>query len=318
MTKVSILIPCYNADAFIEQAIESALAQTITDKEVIVIDDGSTDRSLDRILRFGSAIRVESGPNRGGTRTRNRLLSMAHGEWVQYLDADDFLLPDKIEQQLHEGSSDSDVLYGPVTIHQSNSQKRTLLPIPEQDDPWQLLIRWQLPQTGGSLWKAEKLRSVGGWNDAQPVCQEHELYLRMLEAGMIFERTNASGAIYRIWSEETVCRRNPLATFEMKMKIVSRVETVLRNRQQLDDERKTCLAHARLECARAVYNLDPDFALSLSLEAERISPGYVPQVSEAFPSIYRIIYRILGFRSAEMIAGLKRKLAGPHHSSEHQ
>src|SRR5206468_2833779 len=97
---VSILIPCYNAERWIAQAIDSALAQTWPAKEVIVIDDGSTDGSLEIIKSFGDRIRWETGPNRGGNVARNRLLELSLGEWLQYLDADDYLLDDKVGKQI--------------------------------------------------------------------------------------------------------------------------------------------------------------------------------------------------------------------------
>jgi glycosyltransferase involved in cell wall biosynthesis len=68
---VSILIPCVNAGRWIGQAIESALAQTYTPTEIIVVDDGSTDGSLEVRRRFGEHIRWETGPNRGAHVTRN-------------------------------------------------------------------------------------------------------------------------------------------------------------------------------------------------------------------------------------------------------
>ena len=83
---VSILIPCFNAERWIAQAIESALAQTWPHKEVIVVDDGSTDGSLEVIRRFDGRVRWESGPNRGGNVARNRLLELSNGEWLQYLE----------------------------------------------------------------------------------------------------------------------------------------------------------------------------------------------------------------------------------------
>src|SRR5688572_3055345 len=97
---VSILIPCHNAARWISQAIESALAQSWGWKEVVAVDDGSTDHSLEIIKSFGDRIRFETGPNRGGNAARNRLLELASGEWLQYLDADDYLLPDKVERQM--------------------------------------------------------------------------------------------------------------------------------------------------------------------------------------------------------------------------
>jgi glycosyltransferase involved in cell wall biosynthesis len=97
---VSILIPCYNAERWVGEAIESALAQTWPEKEVLVIDDGSTDRSLEVIQRYRGRIRWETGPNRGSNTARNRLLELSAGEWLQYLDADDYLRPNKVQVQL--------------------------------------------------------------------------------------------------------------------------------------------------------------------------------------------------------------------------
>lgn len=115
MRSVSILVPCHNAERWIGEAIESALKQTWFRKEVIVVDDGSTDGSLDIIKRFGDHIRWDTGPNRGGSAARNRLLELAQGEWLQYLDADDYLLAAKIANQLAVIDTDPeiDVLLGP-------------------------------------------------------------------------------------------------------------------------------------------------------------------------------------------------------------
>src|SRR6516225_552816 len=97
---VSILIPCFNAQHLVAQAIESALAQTWPHKEVIVVDDGSTDASLEVIRKFSGRIRWESGSNRGSNAARNRLLALARGDWLQYLDADDYILPEKVARQI--------------------------------------------------------------------------------------------------------------------------------------------------------------------------------------------------------------------------
>src|SRR5262249_31108979 len=211
-TLVSILIPCYNAEPWIATAIQSALAQTWAVKEVIVVDDGSTDRSLDIIRQFNGRIRWETGPNYGGHTARNRLLELARGEWVQYLDADDYLLPEKIAQQMQYVSAhaDLDIVFGPVTLeHWSEQDSRCeLLPIPEPHDLWILLAAWRLPQTGALLWRKQAIIDVGGWKPDQPCCQEHELYLRMLIGGKRFAHLPTNGAIYRQWSEATVCKRD--------------------------------------------------------------------------------------------------------------
>src|SRR5262245_48239324 len=184
-TLVSILIPCYNAERWIAEAIESALAQTWGEKEVIVVDDGSTDRSLDIIRQFDGRIHWEAGPNRGGNVARNRLLELARGEWLQYLDADDYLQPAKVARQIEFARThpDGDVIYSPVVWKrvENGTTVCTDTPIPEPRDPWILLALWHLPQTGGALWKRIALQRVGGWRVGQPCCQEHELYCRLLE-----------------------------------------------------------------------------------------------------------------------------------------
>lgn len=93
---VSVIIPCYNAERWVAEAIQSCLDQTYSPIEVIVIDDGATDRSLEVIKSFGQRIRWETGPNRGGNCARNRGLALSKGQYVQFLDADDYLLPEKL------------------------------------------------------------------------------------------------------------------------------------------------------------------------------------------------------------------------------
>jgi glycosyltransferase involved in cell wall biosynthesis len=98
---VSILIPAYNAEAWIHQTIRSALDQTWSRKEIIVLDDGSHDRTLEIARSFASkSVKVLTQENQGACATRNRLLGEAQGDYLQWLDADDVMAPDKIALQL--------------------------------------------------------------------------------------------------------------------------------------------------------------------------------------------------------------------------
>jgi glycosyltransferase involved in cell wall biosynthesis len=166
---VSILIPCYNAEAWIARAIESALAQTWANIEVIVVEDGSTDGSVDVFRKFDGRIRWETGPNRGGGAARNRLLELARGEWLQYLDADDYLRSTKVQRQIAFATDnpDCDVICSPTAWERVQNGKLVCTDetMPTPRDPWVLLAKWQLPQTGGSLWRRAALGSVGGWLD---------------------------------------------------------------------------------------------------------------------------------------------------------
>jgi glycosyltransferase involved in cell wall biosynthesis len=103
---VSILIPAYNADEWIADTIRSAVAQTWQNKEIIIVDDGSTDHTLEVAQRFESeSVRVVRQENQGAAAARNRALSLSTGHYIQWLDADDLLAPDKIAQQMGAGEA---------------------------------------------------------------------------------------------------------------------------------------------------------------------------------------------------------------------
>src|SRR5689334_6006096 len=99
---VSILIPAYNAEAFLGQTLESALAQTWPRKEIIVVDDGSNDGTLAVAQEFARrGVRVVSNKSRlSASAARNKAFSLCQGDYIQWLDADDLLAPDKIEKQM--------------------------------------------------------------------------------------------------------------------------------------------------------------------------------------------------------------------------
>jgi glycosyltransferase involved in cell wall biosynthesis len=98
---VSILIPAYNAGAWIGDTIKSAIAQTWTRKEVILVDDGSTDRTLEIARHFASKnISITTQSHQGASAARNHAFSLSQGDYIQWLDADDLLSPDKITNQM--------------------------------------------------------------------------------------------------------------------------------------------------------------------------------------------------------------------------
>lgn len=98
--RVSVVIPTYNSGPLVEEAIASALGQTLAPAEVIVVDDGSTDDTADRLGLFGPPVRVIRQRNAGASAARNRGLTEATGNFIAFLDADDVWHPDKLRRQL--------------------------------------------------------------------------------------------------------------------------------------------------------------------------------------------------------------------------
>src|SRR5262245_19101881 len=100
MPNVSVIIPAYNAEAFIADTIRSVLAQTYQDFEVIVVDDGSRDGTAKALQPFESRVRLHTQANAGVATARNTGVGLATGTFIAFLDADDLWLPHKLEQQL--------------------------------------------------------------------------------------------------------------------------------------------------------------------------------------------------------------------------
>src|ERR1700674_3068386 len=95
---VSILISAYNAEEWIGYTLQSAVAQTWPRKEIIVVDDGSTDRTAEIARRFASkGVTVVSTENRGLSAGQNHAYRLSKGNYIQYLDADDLLAPEKMQ-----------------------------------------------------------------------------------------------------------------------------------------------------------------------------------------------------------------------------
>ena len=111
---VSILIPAFNAQNWISDTLRSAIAQTWPRKEIIVVNDGSTDQTLAIARQFESdSLKVVTQKNQGAAATRNNAFSLSQGDFIQWLDADDLLAPDKIASQME--------------VLGESSNKRTLL-----------------------------------------------------------------------------------------------------------------------------------------------------------------------------------------------
>ena len=185
---VSIVIPCFNTERFVADAIRSALEQTYPHKEVIVIDDGSTDQSVEVLRSFGAAIHWETGPNRGGSATRNRGLQLAQGELIQFLDADDWLYPHKLERQvamLVASPGRTPICDWDEFI---DTKKVRCHPCPESGDESLIPLLNGSLQTSSPLHRKTTLLSVGGFREELPCSQERDLHLRLASHGWPLQR----------------------------------------------------------------------------------------------------------------------------------
>lgn len=189
---VSILIPAYNADAWISETLRSALAQTWESTEIIVVDDGSTDRTLAVARDFEcNHLRVVTQENQGAAATRNKALSLSRGDYIQYLDADDLIGPEKIAKQLEasgQSQNERTLLSGSWGNFMYRYNQTKFIPSALWCDlsPVEWLMRKMQfnlhMQTATWLIRRELVEAAGPWNTRLSVDDDGEYFCRVLLA----------------------------------------------------------------------------------------------------------------------------------------
>jgi hypothetical protein len=159
-------------------------------------------------------------------------------------------------------------------------------------------LRWHLPQTGGPLWRASALRRIGGWAPDVSGCQEHELYLRALQHDLRWKYCPTPGAVYRLWSEETVCRKDPVRMIRIRTELTERMLGWLREEGRLRPEHQEASGQAFFEMARTWARHDLRGAVAYA----DARGSQLRLCGPAAPLSYRAAYRLLGFRGAEKLA----------------
>ncbi|HEY1663732.1 MAG TPA: glycosyltransferase [Verrucomicrobiae bacterium] len=204
---VSILIPGYNAENWAAAAIESALRQTWPRKEIIFVDDGSTDRTLSVADKFSSrGVFVTSQPNRGASAARNKAFSFCQGDYIQWLDADDELAPDKIARQMEVADrlADPRALLSSEWgrfIYRLNRSKFTPTLLWNDLPPVEWLLRkmsnniWM--QTGTWLVSRELTEAAGRWDEQLSFDDDGEYFCRVLSKSSGVKFVHGSKAYYR-------------------------------------------------------------------------------------------------------------------------
>jgi glycosyltransferase involved in cell wall biosynthesis len=187
---ISIIVPAYNAEAYISDAINSALNQTFSDIEVIVVNDGSTDNTLEIIRNIDdSRIHLVEADHQGASAARNIGLKEATGEYIQFLDSDDILSPDKIETQLKVllHTNDTKTIASCAWLKFENNLDEAALR-PEEvwtvEDPVEWLI---CSLSGGGMmqpgaWLAHRhlIQAAGPWDESLSLHDDGEFFTRVL------------------------------------------------------------------------------------------------------------------------------------------
>ena len=251
---VSILIPAYNAEKWITYTLRSAIAQTWERKEIIVVDDGSTDGTAELARQFASKmVKVVSTENQGLSGAVNHAFQLCQGDYIQELDSDDLLAPDKIERQLaalREGDSKRILLSSPWAYFYYRTRRARFIP----NSLWHDLspVEWLLRKMSENLhmqnatWlvSRELAEAAGPWDTRLHYDQDGEYFSRVLSKSegtrftpeaRVFYRASDSNRISYIGSSDK--KRNSLF-LSMMLHI-----QYIRSLEDSERVRKACVAY---------------------------------------------------------------------------
>lgn len=210
---VSVIIPCYNVEAYVSECIESILNQTYKEIEIICIDNNSTDSTWKILLALNikyPKLIIDKEFKAGAPAARNKGLALAKGEWIQYLDADDLLLPEKIAHQcnlIKSSNFEFDFIVASYTRKNiSGVMKEVTLTAKDYFlDPF---IN-ECGITSSNLWNRKTLLQIEGWNEKIRSSQETELMLRLVLNNKKYKQDTISYTVIRERESGQISQSNP-------------------------------------------------------------------------------------------------------------
>ncbi|MDO8860414.1 glycosyltransferase [Haliea sp. E1-2-M8] len=245
--KISVIIPCHNAELYLAQTIGSVLDQNHCPNEIIIVDDGSTDRSLEIARRFqlaaGDLVQVYSESFRNAARTRNLGASLANGDALMFLDADDLLAPDALES-LAAGLADRpggiaacpwrrlELENGEWISRPASCARRR----PDQDALSAWLVGWYYT-TCSVLWSKKAFVHTGGWDEETFLNDDGDLMMRALLSDIPLIETASGTSYYRRLPEGQTSLSGKRYTYGGligRMAVIEKVARMLEEQKRID------------------------------------------------------------------------------------
>jgi glycosyltransferase involved in cell wall biosynthesis len=303
---VSIIIPAYNAAPWLAETLESALGQTWATKEVIVVDDGSTDDTAAIARTFEPrGVRLVSQSNAGLSAARNAGLRVARGDYVQFLDADDLVSPDKIERQvlLLQGGPAGAVAIGRWARFRRDVARSRFGASPYWRDMQALEYLAGVARTGNSVpvhaWLVPRaiVDAVGPFAEELRVMEDHEYFARvaLASAGLRFCREGCS--YYRTFHARSLSRQHQESVLQSSFRAVELVVDRLLGGEPSPQARQIAADYYQWVAFR-LYPEQPDLVRLAQQRSEALGGSRIP------PPLGRraaALSRVIGWRAVQRL-----------------
>ena len=314
---VSILIPAHNAEKWIAATIKSAINQTWPKKEIIIVDDGSIDNTFEIAKKFESnAVKVVTQENAGSCSARNKALSYAQGDYIQWLDADDLLHPDKLSLQLsdNERGSISRILltcsWGKFFYRETQAKFKP-------NSLWQDLqpVEWIINKFEDSVWMnptvwlvSRRLTELAGTWDLRTIQDDDGEYIcRIVTASTGVKFVPRAKSYYRIGNIHSLSSKRSddhLESFFLSMCLQIEHLLAIENSER-----------SRRACVKLIQNTLPLFIQEkpeIVIKAEELAHSLGGTLSPYKGSLkYQMVSKLFGWKNAKKIktASYRAKLA---------
>jgi glycosyltransferase involved in cell wall biosynthesis len=298
---VSVLVPSFDKAGYIEETLDSALAQTLTDLELIVVDDGSRDGSRAVLQRYERRATVVYQANQGASAARSAALLRARGRYVQYLDADDVLLPHALADRIAAlEQSGADVAYSDYqslrrgadgTFARAEVVSRHLESI-DPDPQLACFGTFWLPPA--ALLYTRALTARLSWSASLPVIQDARYLFDAARAGARFVHVEGVSALYREAADASLSRASSARFVRDVLTNTDEVARLWSADGPLDDRRRAALIDNYDYAARGLFREYPELAERCAAELQRL--GALRPLG--WPRIARTLHRTLGHRAA--------------------
>jgi glycosyltransferase involved in cell wall biosynthesis len=304
---VSVCMPCHNAERYVGEAIESVLNQTYKNIELIVVNDGSTDRSGEVLERYkAKGVKVVAAKCGSASRARNRAFRGAKGEYVKFFDADDILSPEMVERQVGRLAGRQDAVAMSEWGRFYNNDIKTFRPNPQS--VWRDMggVDWLVEvsktvsgmmQAGMFLIPKSLAEKAGPWNEELTLIDDFEYFCRLFCEAKEVLFVPETTLYYRsgMWGSLSARKSREARASECKSVLLG-TRHFLRKRQ--DQEAKLACANA---CQHLIYDLYPDHGdLREQLEA-RVSECEGARIAPSGGKYFHFLRSWIGWKLARKI-----------------
>jgi glycosyltransferase involved in cell wall biosynthesis len=305
--KVSVIIPTYNAEKTIGDTLDSVFNQTHKNLEIIIVNDGSTDGTLKLLNSYRDKIKLITIENKGVSNARNIGLNYASGDYIQYLDSDDLLTPQKIEIQLKAlKESDADIAYGNWQKFKLEERQEILIleTVNREiigDAEIEVFTDFWCPPAA-LLYSKRIIEKIGPWKLWLPLIEDARYLLDAIRAEGRLVYTPIITSFYRSHSSGSLSTNNRTLFNECiykNLKDIYKLWII---------ENKTSPLHKQALTKVLRYSINVLSGNKLLFEEAidlllKIQPNYIPEEK----GLLKVLSNLIGYKNAEEIARLKRR-----------